>query len=73
MGSYLFTGGRFLDPRDGIEVLVEGNVVKEVSDRPIPSLAAQQQRAFWNNPAVGRMLRLQPARSRRTHTRRNSS
>jgi hypothetical protein len=34
MGSYLFTGGHFLDPRrdeliDGIEMLVEDNLVKE--------------------------------------------
>jgi imidazolonepropionase-like amidohydrolase len=47
MGSYLFTGGRFLDPRrdeliDGIEVLVEDNLVKEVSDRPITTAAAQR-------------------------------
>ena len=40
MTQFLFTGGRFLDPRqdelrDGIEVLVEGNQVREVSDRPI--------------------------------------
>jgi imidazolonepropionase-like amidohydrolase len=37
---YLFTGGKFLDPRqdelrEGIEVLVEGNLIREVSDRPI--------------------------------------
>jgi imidazolonepropionase-like amidohydrolase len=47
MGSYLFTGGRFLDPRrdeliDGIEVLVEDNLVKEVSDRPITTTSAQR-------------------------------
>jgi imidazolonepropionase-like amidohydrolase len=47
MTAYLFTGGRFLDPRqdalrDGIEVLVEGNVVKEVSDRPIAAPGAQR-------------------------------
>lgn len=40
MAAFLFTGGRFLDPRrdellDGIEVLVEDNLIKEVSDRPI--------------------------------------
>jgi len=40
MSSFLFSGGRFLDPRksqliDGIEVLVEGDRVKEVADRPI--------------------------------------
>jgi imidazolonepropionase-like amidohydrolase len=45
MSSFLFSGGRFLDPRrgelmDGIEVLVEGERVKEVSDRPIKSAAA---------------------------------
>jgi len=37
--SYLFSGGRFLDPRedelqDGISVLVEDGTVKEVSDHP---------------------------------------
>jgi imidazolonepropionase-like amidohydrolase len=47
MGSYLFTGGRFLDPRrdeliDGIELLVEDNLVKEVSDRPITTAGAQR-------------------------------
>jgi imidazolonepropionase-like amidohydrolase len=45
MAAYLFSGGRFLDPRDpelrdGIEVLVEGDRVREVSDRPIVSPAA---------------------------------
>lgn len=45
--SYVFSGGRFLDPRrdqlqDGIEVLVEGGTVKEVSDRPIKSSSAQR-------------------------------
>ncbi len=45
MDSYLFCNGFFLDPRrdellDGIEVLVEGDRVKEVSDRPIKSLHA---------------------------------
>jgi imidazolonepropionase-like amidohydrolase len=40
MGAYLFQRGRFLDPRqdhvqDGIEVLIEDDRVKEVSDRPI--------------------------------------
>jgi imidazolonepropionase-like amidohydrolase len=45
MSSFLFSGGRFLDPRrgevmDGIEVLIEGERVKEVSDRPITSSAA---------------------------------
>jgi imidazolonepropionase-like amidohydrolase len=38
--SYLFHGGRVLDPRrdaliDGIEVLIEGERIKEVADRPI--------------------------------------
>jgi imidazolonepropionase-like amidohydrolase len=47
MGSYLFTGGRFLDPRrdeliDGIEVLVEDNLVKDVSDRPITTSCARR-------------------------------
>jgi imidazolonepropionase-like amidohydrolase len=45
MTSFLFTGGRFLDPRqdelrDGMEVLVEGNLVREVSDRPITAPTA---------------------------------
>jgi imidazolonepropionase-like amidohydrolase len=45
MSSFLFSGGRFLDPRrgellDGIEVLIEGERVKEISDRPIKSAAA---------------------------------
>src|ERR1700722_2101560 len=45
MTSYLFSGGRFLDPRkddlqDGISVLVEDGLVKEVSDRPIASASA---------------------------------
>jgi imidazolonepropionase-like amidohydrolase len=45
MSSFLFSGGRFLDPRrgevlDGIEVLIEGERVKEVSDRSIKSSAA---------------------------------
>jgi imidazolonepropionase-like amidohydrolase len=43
--GYLFSGGRFLDPRkdelqDGVSVLVEDGMVKEVSDRPIASSAA---------------------------------
>ena len=47
MGSYLFTGGRFLDPRrdeliDGIEVLIEDALVKEVSDRPISASGARR-------------------------------
>src|SRR5438552_18967471 len=45
MAAYLFHGGKFLDPRkadlqDGIEVLVEGDRVKEVSDRPISATNA---------------------------------
>ena len=45
MTSFLFTGGRFLDPRrdellDGVEVLIEGSIIKEVSDRPITSSTA---------------------------------
>jgi imidazolonepropionase-like amidohydrolase len=47
MNSFLFTGGRFLDPDrgeliDGIEVLVEGDTVKQVSDRPIRSASASR-------------------------------
>ena len=46
MTSYLFTGGKFLDPRkdallEGIQVLVEDNLVKEVSDRPIANATPQ--------------------------------
>jgi imidazolonepropionase-like amidohydrolase len=42
--SYVFHGGRFLNPRldeleDGVEVLVEDGTVKEVSDRPIGGAA----------------------------------
>ena len=45
MGSYLFSGGRFLDPAagalvDGMHVLVEDDRVKEVSDRPITASGA---------------------------------
>jgi len=45
MASFLFTGGRFLDPRrdelqDGISVLIEDERVKEVADRPITSASA---------------------------------
>lgn len=45
MAAFLFTGGRFLDPRrdeliDGIEVLVEDGTIKEVSDRPISAAGA---------------------------------
>lgn len=40
MDAFLFTGGLFLDPAQpellpGMEVLVEGGLVREVSDRPI--------------------------------------
>jgi imidazolonepropionase-like amidohydrolase len=45
MTAYLFTGGRFLDPRaselrEGVEVLVEGDRVRDVSDRPIATQSA---------------------------------
>lgn len=45
MPSFLFHGGRFLDPRrdellDGFEVLIEDGVVKEVSDRAIGAASA---------------------------------
>jgi imidazolonepropionase-like amidohydrolase len=45
MTSYLFSGGRLLDPRrdellDGMEVLVEGGLVREVSSRPIATSSA---------------------------------
>ncbi len=45
MTQYLFTGGQVLDPRgegprDGMEVLVEGGTIREVSDRPISSQTA---------------------------------
>jgi imidazolonepropionase-like amidohydrolase len=45
MTGYLFSGGRFLDPRkdelqDGVSVLVEDGMVREVSDRPISSASA---------------------------------
>jgi imidazolonepropionase-like amidohydrolase len=45
MPSYLFHNGRFLDPRrdtllEGMEVLVEEDRIKEVSDRPIQSSGA---------------------------------
>ena len=47
MSLMLFTGGRFLDPAkdrllDGIEVLIEGDRVVEVSDRPIQSAGAER-------------------------------
>ena len=42
--SYLFSGGRLLDPRrdelqEGVEILIEDGFVKEVSDRPIKAAA----------------------------------
>jgi len=45
--SYLFSGGRFLDPRrdellEGLEVLIDGGVVTEVSDRPLKASSAQR-------------------------------
>ena len=45
--SYLFAGGRLLDPRrhellNGFEVLVENDRVKDVSDRPIRSSSAER-------------------------------
>ena len=45
MNAFLFTGGRFLDPRqdelrDGVEVLVENGLIKEVADRPIQTQSA---------------------------------
>ncbi len=49
MTQYLFTGGQVLDPRgegprDGMEVLVEGGTIREVSDRPISSQGAERVR-----------------------------
>ena len=45
MAGYLFRGGRFLDPRldalrEGVSVLVEDGIVKEVADHPITSSSA---------------------------------
>ena len=45
MTSFILHGGRFLDPRkselmDGVELLIEGERVKEVSDKPIKSTTA---------------------------------
>jgi imidazolonepropionase-like amidohydrolase len=45
MSGFVFAGGRFLDPRrdaliDGVEVLIEGDRVTEVADRPIVSASA---------------------------------
>ena len=47
MTSYLFTGGRILDPQrsdlvEGVDVLVEGDRIKEVSDRPITAANAER-------------------------------
>lgn len=47
MTSYLFTGGRFLDPRHdqlrgGVDVLVEAGRIKDVSDTPIRTGAAER-------------------------------
>ena len=49
MAAYLFHGGKFLDPRkadlqEGIEVLIEDDRVKEVSDRPIGAAGANATR-----------------------------
>jgi imidazolonepropionase-like amidohydrolase len=47
MAAYLFHGGYFLDPRKaelqgGVEVLIEDDRVKEVSDRPISAASADR-------------------------------
>lgn len=47
MESYLFSNARLLDPRkddliDGTSVLVEGDIIKEVSDRPIKVTSANE-------------------------------
>ncbi len=47
MNQILFTGGRVLDPRfdgprDGMEILVEGDTIREVSDRPIAGSSAER-------------------------------
>src|SRR5947207_15512680 len=49
MAAYLFHGGKFLDPRKadlqgGIEVLIEDDRVREVSDRPIDARGANATR-----------------------------
>ena len=46
-GAIVFHGGRFLDPRadtlrEGVEVLVEGGLVREVADRPIASAGGRR-------------------------------
>ena len=76
MSSFLFSGGRLLDPRrgelmDGIEVLIEGERVTEVADRPIkagaatridlggrtlmPGLIDAHLHVFLNEVAIGRL------------------
>src|SRR5262245_2042904 len=45
--SFIFHGGKFLDPRldevrEGVEVLVEDGLVRQVDDRPITSASAQR-------------------------------
>ena len=47
MTAYLFTNGRVLDPRhdgvrEGMEVLVDGGTIREVSDCPIRSATAER-------------------------------
>jgi imidazolonepropionase-like amidohydrolase len=47
MTSYLFTGGYWLDPQrsellEGVDVLVENDRIKEVSDRPILASSAER-------------------------------
>jgi len=47
MTSYLFTGGRVLDPKrsgllEGVEVLVENDRIRQVSDRPIAAASAER-------------------------------
>ena len=59
MAAYLFHGGMFLDPRkadlqEGIEVLIEDDRIKEVSDRPIG--AASAIGASLHRPLRGRTL-----------------
>jgi hypothetical protein len=54
MTSYLFQGGRFLDPRqdaliDGISMLIEGDRVLEVSNR---DQACERDRPDRRAPAV---------------------
>ncbi len=47
MASFVFTGGKFLDPRrdelcEGIEILIEDGFVREVADRPIKAAGAER-------------------------------